>query len=167
MIDHKMHSERIFVKKEFLKKLMETVIAKNKVIAVGTTSVRTIESLYWIGLKIKNGFVLKENEVLVEQWDAYDIKENISVLDSLLEIINYLDSNNLDMIEGETKIIIAPGYKFKFIDGLITNFHQPQSTLLLLISAFVGNDWKNIYDYALKNKFRFLSFGDSSILWKN
>jgi S-adenosylmethionine:tRNA ribosyltransferase-isomerase len=89
------------------------------------------------------------------------------VLDSLLEIINYLDSNNLDMIEGETKIIIAPGYKFKFIDGLITNFHQPQSTLLLLISAFVGNDWKNIYDYALKNKFRFLSFGDSSILWKN
>jgi S-adenosylmethionine:tRNA ribosyltransferase-isomerase len=167
MIDHKMHSERIFVKKEFLKKLMETVIAKNKVIAVGTTSVRTIESLYWIGLKIKNGFVLKENEVLVEQWDAYDIKENISVLDSLLEIINYLDSNNLDVIEGETKIIIAPGYKFKFIDGLITNFHQPQSTLLLLISAFVGNDWKNIYDYALKNKFRFLSFGDSSILWKN
>ncbi|MEI6522060.1 MAG: S-adenosylmethionine:tRNA ribosyltransferase-isomerase [Bacteroidota bacterium] len=167
MIDHKMHSERIFVKKEFLKKLMETVIAKNKVIAVGTTSVRTIESIYWIGLKIKNGFVLKENEVLVEQWDAYDIKENISVLDSLLEIINYLDSNNLDVIEGETKIIIAPGYKFKFIDGLITNFHQPQSTLLLLISAFVGNDWKNIYDYALKNKFRFLSFGDSSILWKN
>lgn len=166
MIDHKMHSERIFVKKEFLKKLMQTLITQNKVIAVGTTSVRTIESLYWIGLKIKNGFILKEKEVLVEQWDAYELKENISVLDSLKEIINYLESQNLDIIEGETKIIIAPGYKFKFIDGLITNFHQPQSTLLLLISAFVGNNWKNIYDYALKNKFRFLSFGDSSLLWK-
>lgn len=167
MIDHKMHSERIFVKKEFVKQLMETLIAKNMVIAVGTTSVRTIESLYWIGLKIKNGFVLKDKEILVEQWDAYEINEEIGLLDSLKEIINYLDSNNLDEIEGETKIIIAPGYKFKFINGLITNFHQPQSTLLLLISALVGENWKKIYDYALKNKFRFLSFGDSSLLWKN
>jgi S-adenosylmethionine:tRNA ribosyltransferase-isomerase len=167
MIDHKMHSERIFVKKEFLKQLMETLKAKNMVIAVGTTSVRTIESLYWIGLKIKNGFVLKDKEILVEQWDAYEINEEIGLLDSLQEIINYLDSNNLDEIEGETKIIIAPGYKFKFINGLITNFHQPQSTLLLLISALVGDNWKKIYDYALKNKFRFLSFGDSSLLWKN
>jgi S-adenosylmethionine:tRNA ribosyltransferase-isomerase len=167
MIDHKMHSERIFVKKEFLKQLMETLKVKNMVIAVGTTSVRTIESLYWIGLKIKNGFVLKDKEILVEQWDAYEINEEIGLLDSLQEIINYLDSNNLDEIEGETKIIIAPGYKFKFINGLITNFHQPQSTLLLLISALVGDNWKKIYDYALKNKFRFLSFGDSSLLWKN
>jgi len=166
MSDHKMHSERIYVKKEFIKTLVQTLTNNNKVIAVGTTSVRTIESLYWIGLKIKNGFSIKDNNVLVEQWDAYEIDESIEPIDSLNQIINFLDSHNLDSLEGETKIIIAPGYKFNFIDGIITNFHQPKSTLLLLISAFIGNNWKNVYDYALKNKFRFLSFGDSSLLWK-
>jgi S-adenosylmethionine:tRNA ribosyltransferase-isomerase len=167
MNDHKMHSERIFVKKDFIKDLLESIQNKNKIIAVGTTSVRTLESLYWIGLKIKNGLSINENDVLVDQWDAFELKKNIEVTESLIAIINFLESQKLDSLEGETKIIIAPGYKFNFVDGIVTNFHQPKSTLLLLISALIGENWRNVYDYALKNNFRFLSFGDSSLLWRD
>ena len=104
---------------------------------------------------------------MVEQWEPYDEENNVySPKEALLAILEYMKNNKLNVLIASTQIMIAPGYKFKFVDGLLTNFHQPQSTLLLLVSAFVGEDWRNIYDFAMKNEFRFLSYGDSSLLWK-
>lgn len=166
MEDHSMHSEKISVSLDLIENLIESIPTK-KIIMVGTTSMRTIESLYWIGLKLKLKTFEKENPILVNQWEPYELNDEISEIDSLIEIKNYLQENNLEKLEGQTKIIIAPGYKIKFTNAIITNFHQPKSTLLLLISALVGENWKKIYSYALENNFRFLSFGDSSILWKH
>lgn len=160
--DHVMHSEFISVKKDVITRLLNH---NGPVIAVGTTSVRTLESLYYIGHKLHhNG----ETDLRVSQWEPYDKDENnLSVEDSLLCILNYLNARNLDTLVAHTQIIIAPGYQFKIVEGIITNFHQPQSTLLLLVSAFVGNDdWKKIYVHALDGSYRFLSYGDSSLLLK-
>ena len=133
-----------------------------KVIAVGTTSVRTLESLYYVGVNcIENGVPAD-----VQQWTPYERTYDYSLQDSLDALIDYLQSNGLSEIQTGTRIIIVPGYKFRVVDVLVTNFHQPQSTLLLLISAFVGGDWKNIYDFALSHDFRFLSYGDSSVLFR-
>ena len=126
---------------------------------------RTLESLYYIGLKLHKNPDLREDELHVNQWEPYtnDI-EPISAVDALKNILVYLERHDMNALHTSTQIIIAPGYKYKIVKILITNFHQPQSTLLLLVSAFVNGDWRKIYDYALTHEFRFLSYGDSSLL---
>jgi S-adenosylmethionine:tRNA ribosyltransferase-isomerase len=162
--EHQMHTELISVKRTTIEKMLNN---KNKLIVVGTTSLRTIESLYYIGVKILKGGVSVSNYMTVEQWEPYDDQNNVCTpKESLTGILEYMKQHNLEVLIASTQIIIAPGYEFKFVDGLLTNFHQPQSTLLLLVSAFVGKDWRTIYDFAMQNEFRFLSYGDSSLLWK-
>jgi len=158
--DHEMHTEHIQVTCESLQNIIKL---SKPIIAVGTTSVRSLESLYWMGVKILAQY---ENPHLLEQWEAYRLPVNYSVKESYQAISKYMEKNNLSLFNAATQIIIAPGYSFRVISGLVTNFHQPQSTLLLLISALVGNNWKKIYKYALDNDFRFLSYGDSSLLMK-
>jgi len=155
---HDMHEEHFFVSKETIEQLLEY---QERVTAVGTTSVRTLESLYFIGKKIGTA----QNPFFVEQWEPYETEDSISTEESLKNIRNYIINNNLHEISAKTKIMIVPGYKFKIVNRLITNFHQPRSTLLLLVSAFTcGDEWKRIYNFALENNFRFLSYGDSSLL---
>lgn len=161
---HEMHTELISVNRATIEKMLTNC---NKLIVVGTTSLRTIESSHYIGVKILNGNVLSPYSITVQQWEPYDDNNNrYSPKESLRGILEYMKLNNLGVLVASTQIMIAPGYRFKFVDGLLTNFHQPQSTLLLLVSAFVGNDWREIYDFAMQNEFRFLSYGDSSLLWK-
>lgn len=157
--EHTMHSEPFVVKRELLEKLSK---GGRNVIAVGTTSVRTLESLYYVGVScIETG-----EPSNVEQWCPYTREYSYSLEESLDAIVKYLDENGLDELKTDTKIIIVPGFKFRVVNTLVTNFHQPESTLILLISAFVGGDWRTIYDYALGNGFRFLSYGDSSLLFR-
>ncbi|MDR1729928.1 MAG: S-adenosylmethionine:tRNA ribosyltransferase-isomerase [Prevotellaceae bacterium] len=158
---HEMHTEFFSVRKETIARLKEK---PDNIIAVGTTSVRTLESLYYIGLLLRENPEMPAGKLKVTQWMPYGKPETLTVNDSLQLILNYLENNNMETLNAETQIMIVPGYRFKIIKGIVTNFHQPQSTLLLLISAFAGEDWKRIYDYALKNDFRFLSYGDSSLL---
>jgi S-adenosylmethionine:tRNA ribosyltransferase-isomerase len=238
MQEHEMHAEFIDVSKESI----EQLISNKTIVATGTTSLRTIESLYWMGIKIEvrrqkgeggrekeevrrqkgegereEGEDRKEkgedrrqkgeggrekvedrrekgedrrqkgegerekredrkekmedrsedlDELSIKQWDAYELPQNISKATALQALLNWMNEQNLDRLICKTQIIIAPGYTLKIADGLITNFHQPQSTLLLLIAAIVGDKWKEIYNYAMKNNFRFLSYGDGSLLWK-
>ena len=155
--EHSMHREPISVSLELLKKIVDN---NSPIIAVGTTSVRTLESLYYIGVScIEKG--LPQD---VTQWEPYSRNYNYTLEETIKAIIKYLEVNNLNELKVGTSIIIVPGFKFRLVNYLITNFHQPESTLLLLISAFVGGDWKSIYNYALSNDFRFLSYGDSSLL---
>ena len=158
--EHKMHTEKIQVQHSTLKHLLNSI--NKNIIPVGTTSMRSLESLFWMGLRLK---INLEPFNVVSQWDPYEltIPENFSPEEALNLLINKLDENNESSIKGETQLIIAPGYKFRFAKGLITNFHQPKSTLLLLVSALVGEDWRKAYDYALENNFRFLSYGDSCL----
>ncbi len=157
---HPMHREPFVVSLDFLKDIRKS---GKKVIAVGTTSVRTLESLYYIGVScIENG---KPEDV--QQWAPYTREYSWTLEESLDAIINYLEKNNLNVLTAGTRIIIVPGFKFKLVDMLVTNFHQPESTLILLVSAFVGGDWRTIYDYALTHDFRFLSYGDSSLLCRS
>ena len=157
---HEMHSEWICVKRSVIEKIREA----GKVIAVGTTSVRTLESLYHIGCLIAEHPDISETDLKVTQWMPYEQEYTMSADESLEHILHYMDKNGLEQISADTRIIIVPGYTFHLVKAIITNFHQPQSTLLLLISAFVGDDWRKMYDYAMKNGFRFLSYGDSSLL---
>jgi S-adenosylmethionine:tRNA ribosyltransferase-isomerase len=158
---HAMHTERISVQKETILNLLNRT---GKLIAVGTTSVRTLESLYYIGSALDND---RENSLKVSQWQPYESESNrITSSKALENILRYMETKQIGTLLADTQIMITPGYDFKLIDGIITNFHQPQSTLLLLISAFVNGDWHTIYDYALAHNFRFLSYGDSSLLWR-
>ena len=151
--EHTMHTEIIAVPK----KAIEHIISKlGHIVAVGTTSMRTLESLYFIGCH--------PDQPTVGQFEPYENEFTLSVKDSLQAIVDYLEATGQETLHAETQIMIKPGYEFRVVDQLITNFHQPQSTLLLLVSAFVKGDWKTIYDYALSHDFRFLSYGDSSIL---
>jgi len=159
--DHSMHTEYISVHRSTLEKL---IAHGGNAIAVGTTSVRTLESLYYIGLKLANKPDATERELHVEQWEPYETEAKFTPTEALRHIVSYLDRNNMTVYHGSTQIIIAPGYEYKIVKMLVTNFHQPQSTLLLLVSAFVNGDWRKIYDYALAHDFRFLSYGDSSLL---
>lgn len=157
--EHTMHREPFVVTLEFLRKLIRRT---GKTVAVGTTSVRTLESLYYVGVScIETG---RPSDV--DQWAPYSRTYDYSLEDAIGAIIRYLEDNGLEQLQVGTRIIIVPGYSFKVVDVLVTNFHQPQSTLLLLISAFIGGDWKPVYDYALSEGFRFLSYGDSSILFR-
>ena len=160
--EHNMHSEFVCVHKSTIEKLL---LHDGKAIAVGTTSVRTLESLYYVGLKLLKDKDLSEDELHVCQWEPYadDVKQ-VSAVKAIEQIREYMEEKNVNSIHFSTQIIIVPGYDYKIVKMLVTNFHQPQSTLLLLIAAFIGEDWKRVYDYAMKNGFRFLSYGDSSLL---
>lgn len=157
--EHTMHREPFVVTCEFIEKL---IAAEGKLVAVGTTSVRTLESLYYVGVRCLEEGMPGD----VDQWAPYSRNYQYTLKESLKAIVDYLKSNGLAELKVGTRIIIVPGYEFKVVDVLITNFHQPQSTLLLLISAFVKGDWKRIYEFALGHDFRFLSYGDSSVLFR-
>lgn len=159
---HTMHHETVIIKKNIIEGFVEN---HDNIIAVGTTSVRSLESLYWIGLQLENRKIETTN-FEVEQWGPYENEANITTKQALQNIVDYLNSTQQNAIRFSTQIIILPGYEFKIISGMFTNFHQPQSTLLLLISAFLGSDWKKVYKYALQNNFRFLSYGDSNLYLK-
>jgi S-adenosylmethionine:tRNA-ribosyltransferase-isomerase (queuine synthetase) len=160
--EHEMHTEFISVNRSSIERLLAS---EGRVIAVGTTSVRTLESLYYIGVTLENNPDATSEDLIVKQWMPYDEANNrLTTGQALQNIIDYLERNNTDKLITATRIIIAPGYEFKIVKGIITNFHQPKSTLLLLISAFVKGDWQSIYKYASENDFRFLSYGDSSLL---
>jgi S-adenosylmethionine:tRNA ribosyltransferase-isomerase len=158
--DHTMHSEMISVTKDTLEELLRNL---GSIIAVGTTSVRTLESLYFLGRQL---ILFPDTfQFQVKQWEPYNSTAVYPPTEEALSaLIEYMNAHQLQKLNAATQIIIAPGYKFRLISGMITNFHQPKSTLLLLISAFVGLDWKKIYNYAFDNEFRFLSYGDSSLL---
>ena len=156
--DHDMHTEHFVIERTALERLMNH---KDQLIAVGTTSVRTLESLYWYGVRLLTNNSINKG---IQQWDPYNLKDTYSKSEAFETLLAYMKDNNLSHLAGKTAIIIVPGYKFKVINGLVTNFHQPQSTLLLLIGAIVGQKWKDIYNYAFENDFRFLSYGDSSLL---
>lgn len=183
MEEHEMHAEYMDVQKSFIELLRDNFAKRDQdasaktIIAVGTTSLRTLESLYWMGAKIiaannasnsnKQANPSIEN-ISVVQWDPYELmpqNELPSTAVALTALSNWLEQNNLSRIIAKTQIIIAPGYRFKIIDGLITNFHQPQSTLLLLVAAITNGNWKPMYHYALENNFRFLSYGDGCLIW--
>jgi len=160
---HEMHTEYICVRKETLEKL---IAHDAKAIAVGTTSVRTLESLYYMGCRLARNPELSESELHIDQWEPYEERagEEIAPKEALQHLLSWLERHHLPALHSSTQIIIAPGYEYKIVKMLVTNFHQPQSTLLLLVSAFVKGDWHKIYDYALAHDFRFLSYGDSSLL---
>lgn len=160
VIEHPMHSEQIQITRETIEKLLAQ---KGNTVAVGTTSVRTLESLFWYGVKLLEG---KGEEFRIEKLFAYENRKNVpGKSESLLAILELMDKNGLDSILGSTEIFIFPGYRYQMIEGLITNFHQPGSTLILLIATILGEKWKKIYQEALENDYRFLSYGDSSLLW--
>ncbi|MBO4666488.1 MAG: S-adenosylmethionine:tRNA ribosyltransferase-isomerase [Paludibacteraceae bacterium] len=165
---HTMHTEIVAVPKQTIQDVLDNL---EHIVAVGTTSMRTLESLYFIGEKLRNsensGNRDFESALHVAQHEPYDRPHTLSTAESLQAILNFMTTNNLLTLHAETQIMIKPGYKFRVVDQLITNFHQPKSTLLLLVSAFVGGDWHTIYDYALARDFRFLSYGDSSILTRH
>ena len=160
--DHEMHSEYIVVERKTIEKL---IAHGGEAIAVGTTSVRTLESLYYIGVLISQHPDATEEQLRVTQWMPYEELYNcLTTLEALQQILDYLDRNSLPALHTNTQIMIAPGYTFHIVKRIVTNFHQPKSTLLLLVSAFVKGNWRKIYDYALGHDFRFLSYGDSSLL---
>ena len=161
--EHAMHTEYIAVHRQTLEKLLAHDC---QAIAVGTTSVRTLESLYYMGLKTLRQPDIAEELLHVDQWEPYEDGKDkaVGVREALQALLSWMDHHQLNVLHSSTQIIIAPGYDYKIVKMLVTNFHQPQSTLLLLVSAFVHGDWKRIYDYALQHDFRFLSYGDSSLL---
>lgn len=163
MEGHEMHAEWIEVTRETVEQLAGA--AGRKVVAVGTTSLRTIESLYWIGNKLLNGETPDFAGIAVHQWEPYETPQQYSTADALNALLSYMNTHNMQRLVTRTQILVAPGYTFRIVCGLVTNFHQPQSTLLLLVAALVGNDWHKIYDHALNNNYRFLSYGDGSLLW--
>ena len=158
---HEMHSEHFRVTRGTICRLLEKL---GNVVAVGTTSVRTLESLYYIGLQMSRKRFSADDRVHVDQWEPYDEEAGLPPKAALEAILDYLDRHGMEALQADTQIIIAPGYDYKLVDMMVTNFHQPQSTLLLLVSAFVKGDWRSIYDYALAHDFRFLSYGDSSFI---
>lgn len=163
---HEMHTEHIAVRRNTIEKLIEH---KGRAIAVGTTSVRTLESLYYMGVKASRLSPVQEigdgEELHIEQWMPYEEGlTNLTVTEALAALLEYMNRHQMEVLHSSTQIIIAPGYQYKIVETMVTNFHQPQSTLLLLVGAFVGDDWRSIYDYALGHEFRFLSYGDSCLL---
>ncbi len=165
MEDHEMHAEWMDVSIDFLKKL--NVDLNNDIICVGTTSVRTIESLYWMGLKTLINPSITLEDLALHQWDAYEDEfrnAEASPQSCINALLDYLFHMKLERIFIQTQIIIAPGYQFKIAKGMVTNFHQPKSTLLLLVAAMIGRNWKEVYDYALTHEFRFLSYGDGGLI---
>jgi S-adenosylmethionine:tRNA ribosyltransferase-isomerase len=164
MAGHEMHEEWIEVSYDTVQQLIANT--GNKIIAVGTTSLRTIESLYWIGNKMHSGKEVDLHGVAVAQWEPYETVSLCTPHEALSAVAAYMAARKLNKLVTRTQILIAPGYQFNIVNGLATNFHQPQSTLLLLIAAFIGDDWRQVYDHALNHNYRFLSYGDGSLLWR-
>ncbi|MBS1599251.1 MAG: S-adenosylmethionine:tRNA ribosyltransferase-isomerase [Bacteroidetes bacterium] len=163
---HSMHGEFIEVTDNIIQKILEN--PGQMIIAVGTTSLRTIESLFWLGVKIILQPDIETESLVIQQWDVYELSsKDISVKKSLEALLEWLHKKQIKKIITKTHLLIAPGYEFKIIGALITNFHQPQSTLLLLVAALIGVDWRRVYQYAMDNDFRFLSYGDGCLLFKN
>ena len=159
--DHEMHEEYIEVQRGLIEKI---IAAGGAAVAVGTTSVRTLESLYFLGEKVSENPLIEESELCVGQWEPYNREHKLSTVEALTALQQWLDAKGLDRVHSHTRIMIAPGYTFRIVKAIVTNFHQPKSTLLLLVSAFIGGNWRRVYDFALGNGFRFLSYGDSSLL---
>ena len=161
--DHPMHAEFFEIEKKLIHYLIEN---NNRLIAVGTTSLRTIESLYWLGVKIIANPKITATDLHLLQWDAYEVDEKeIPKLEALHAIVNWMERNQLQTLISKTQLMIMPGYRFRMVKGLVTNFHQPKSTLLLIIAAIVGSEWKAIYQHALDHQYRFLSYGDGCLFW--
>lgn len=167
MQDHEMHAEFIDLSAPTIETLLNQL--NKKITVVGTTSLRTIESLYWLGLKTVLDRNISAELLKIHQWDPYEMKESkeISVATALQSLLDWMSRTGKDRLVTTTQLLIAPGYSFKIVDNLVTNFHQPQSTLLLLVAAFVGDRWRDIYQYALDNNFRFLSYGDGCLLQRH
>ncbi len=167
MKGHEMHAEWIDVTTKFIEQLIQNI--SHQICCVGTTSVRTVESLYWMGLKTFLSPDIEFEKLKIEQWEVYEkelFSQNISAEECLTSLLNYLIDKKTERLFIQTQIIIAPGYSFKIINGMVTNFHQPKSTLLLLVAAMIGKKWKEIYEYALSHEFRFLSYGDGCLIFK-
>lgn len=164
MQDHNMHAEWIEVTTGAIQKLISAL--EGNIVAVGTTSLRTIETLYWLGNKILNNEPLNLQDVSIDQWDAYTTQPKHTTVQALTALLQYMQQHDMERLITRTRIMIAPGYDLRVANGIVTNFHQPQSTLLLLVAAIIGNDWRRVYDHALNNGYRFLSYGDGSLLWK-
>lgn len=160
---HEMHTEHFLVNRKIVEELTNH---DAPVIAVGTTAVRTLESLFYLGEKVLNNPKTDPADLTVKQWEPYQQTNSSDRKASLAALLDYMNRNELEQLSSSTQIIIVPGYNFKMIDGMITNFHQPQSTLLLLISAFIGDEWKSVYQHALSSNYRFLSYGDSNLYLK-
>lgn len=164
MDEHEMHAEFIDVSTETIERLVNHL--DKTIVAVGTTSLRTIETLFWMGVKVTRKPESSFDEITIHQWDPYEIEQtNVAAIDALNNLLQWMSKKGLKRILSKTQILIAPGYQLKIAKGIITNFHQPQSTLLLLVAAIVGEQWKSIYQYAMDNDFRFLSYGDGCLLW--
>lgn len=162
--DHVMHAEWASISKDFLAQLLQTLKQNRKVISVGTTSMRTLESIYWLGVKAHQGILGSYHLTQLKQWEAYEQDSNITSVESVQALLAWMSSHQLDTFYCETQIIIVPGYKHRIVNILATNFHQPKSTLLLLIASFLGSDWEKVYAHALANDYRFLSYGDACLL---
>ena len=166
MQGHEMHAEYIDVSRETIAQLRNY---ENNTYAVGTTSARTLESLYWMGIKTILDPAISETQLQLSQWEVYDYpgQHPFTAKQALESLLAWMDRKKLQQLISKTQILIAPGYQFKIISGLVTNFHQPQSTLLLLVAALTGNDWRKIYNHALDNDFRFLSYGDGCLIFSD
>lgn len=160
---HQMHEEELIVEKSFLLRLMQNL--QGHIVPIGTTSMRSLESLYWLGVQIINGKEPAEH-FIIRQWESYESDVKIPPAESLQTILDFMTRKGVFSIHGSTGIMIVPGYKFRICNVLVTNFHQPQSTLLLLVAAFIGDSWKKAYQYAIENEFRFLSYGDSCLFFR-
>lgn len=163
MQEHDMHAEWIDVRREAIEALIAHL--QTGIVAVGTTSMRTLESLYWIGAKLAKGIRVDFSGVALTQWEPYELDITAEAGEALNAILAYMDQQGISRLVTRTQILIAPGYSVRIIKGLVTNFHQPQSTLLLLVSALIGKQWRDVYNYALANDYRFLSYGDGCLLW--
>jgi S-adenosylmethionine:tRNA ribosyltransferase-isomerase len=159
--EHPMHLEFFTVERKLIEEIIQN---NNPLIAVGTTSVRTLESLYWLGLQLIEHKTSASDELVVDQWFPYLDHHNYSTKESLTAVLDYLDRSKQDRFCASTRLLIAPGYRFRLVNAMLTNFHQPNSTLLLLVAAFTGDAWRDIYDHALSSGYRFLSYGDSMLL---
>jgi S-adenosylmethionine:tRNA ribosyltransferase-isomerase len=158
---HSMHSEQVLVSRGFLERWQNNT---NGLIAIGTTSTRSLESLYWLGVKLIDGSMDAHPDLGMGQWDHESLPQGVPLEDSLDALLAYCQQKDLEQIQFNTRLMIVPGYRFRTLSGLLTNFHMPGSTLLMLVAAWIGEDWKKVYGYALKEDFRFLSYGDSSLL---
>jgi S-adenosylmethionine:tRNA ribosyltransferase-isomerase len=167
MAGHEMHREQLIISRRLVEQLIACIVGKKPVTVVGTTALRTVESLYWFGRQLVTEPGRYRDALHVEQWEPYAGGPDVPAAIALRAVYDWMVENNHTQVQGYTQLLIAPGYIFRVADVLITNFHQPQSTLLLLVAAFIGGDFRKMYDYALANDYRFLSYGDSSILFRN